>query len=44
MFARLKQALGLDWADRIVAFLYLGTAASENRPREPVLDGLVFRP
>jgi len=39
-----KQALGLDSADRIVAFLYLGTAASEGPVRAPVLDGIVSRP
>jgi nitroreductase len=39
-----KQALGLDADDRIVAFLYIGTIAAEGRVREPVLDGLVSRP
>ena len=39
-----KQALGLDPEDRIVAFLYLGTTVSEGRVREPSLDGLVSRP
>ena len=39
-----KQALGLNPDDRIVAFLYLGTIASEGRVREAVLDGLVSRP
>jgi len=39
-----KQALGLDPADGIVAFLYLGTALSEGLPREPALEGRVSRP
>jgi len=39
-----KQALGLDPEDRIVAFLYLGTAVTEGRVRDAVLDGLVSRP
>jgi nitroreductase len=38
-----KAALGLDGADSIVGFLYLGTVAPERRvePNEPLLDGLV---
>jgi nitroreductase len=38
-----KTALGLESADSIVAFLYLGTAAVEGRRREVSLDGRVRR-
>ena len=39
--ASVKQALGLEAGDHIVAFLYLGTAVAQGKARDPSLDGLV---
>jgi nitroreductase len=39
--ASVKQALGLEATDHIVAFLYLGTPVAQGTAREPSLDGLV---
>jgi nitroreductase len=39
-----KQAVGLRSDDRIVAFLYLGTATAPGAPRGAQLDGKILRP
>lgn len=38
----MKQALGLEAGDAIVAFLYLGTVAAAAPARAPAMDGLVW--
>lgn len=38
-----KAALGLDAADHIVSFLYLGTTVAQGKPKERSLDGMVRR-
>jgi len=38
-----KAALGLDAAEEIVGFVYIGTTVTPGKPRAPELDGIVRR-